>query len=1222
MPKFTPNQQKAIDARNSNILVSAAAGSGKTAVLVERIIDIVTNKDNPVSINELLVVTFTDAAAGEMRERISKALGERIKNEPTNIHLKNQLILMPTAQISTLHSFCSTVIRNNFVAAGVDPQFRVGESTEIGILKESILEELFNREYELKDDSFYRLLDIFSDRFYDTGLRELVLRLYEFSQSFLDPQEWLLNSADKFNCEDNASLEENIWNILAADEIKKRIQSAIDASNGALDFCDLEDGPLKYKDALFADLEMLEGLHLACNSGLESIRASIERVSFQKLASITAKDNVDPYLKEIVKTIREKNIKQNIAAIQEKYFFKPSQDMAKDIYELYPLLKKLAEMVVEFSKSYILEKTDNNLLDFSDLEHFSYKILKENDDIADYYRQLFFEIYTDEYQDSNIIQEEILNLIARKNNRFMVGDVKQSIYKFRRANPDIFLNKYNSYKNMEDCLRIDLSTNFRSCENVLASANFLFKQLMSKESCSIHYGEDEMLYYGASYPEDNGAMNDTTELIVIETKMAEKDDPNEDIINLSSAEKEAMAIAQRIKTLIKSNEPQLVFDKSTNSYKNAEYGDITILLRSLTDAATFVHILSKEGIPAHANTSGGYFGNIEVLVMLNLLRTVDNPLQDISLLSVLHSPLYDFSADDLARIRSFCPKGNYYNALLTFAQSEDSNIINSKLYYCARKFLEDLTRWRKLKSQIPVSKLISTLFDETGYFDYISLLPDAQIKQANLMALFEHAIQFEKTSLQGIFRFIKYIEKLIERDSDVKDAQVVSEKNNIVQIMTIHKSKGLEFPICFVSNLGKKINRRDEYANLVLHQDYGFGPIHISTEPRIRSNTLAKSVLADKLHQENYSEELRILYVALTRAKDKLILTGCVSNYEKTLVEWAKNINCAGEKLPAYFVFDANSYLSWVGACIARHNCFRDKLQFSLPASNSDIHNDSSRWSISVVEGAEYMAVTSTEEAIDEETQDNSSESFDSDKYNLFYKRISENFLWEYENLQYTFMPAKISISEIKRNYFSQMKIDAENPSGAATFIEPTFDVPAFLDKDKKLTAAEKGTAMHTVMEHLDIKTIETKEHVIDLVKFLKQGNLLNRKQADSIDIDKIFNFVASELGQRMKNAAKVEKEVHFVLEIAAAHSYLPNINEGTLMVHGIIDCYFVEDGRIILVDYKSDYVGKSDLEEVKQRYKIQLDIYKQALESSLGLEVGQVLLYLFDIDGYVPMFD
>ena len=1219
MPKFTASQQEAIDARNHNILVSAAAGSGKTAVLVERIIKLITDRDNPVNINELLVVTFTDAAAGEMRERISKALSERIKNEPTNTHLKNQLTLMPAAQISTLHSFCASVVRNNFVAAGVDPQFRVGENTEIGILKESILDELFNKEYELKENSFYRLLDIFSDRFYDTGLRELVLRIYEFSQSFLEPQKWLLDSAENFAPLNE--LEDNIWSKPAVEEIKIQIKSAIESCYNALRFCDMENGPTKYKDAFLADIEMLEDIYSVCDFGLKRIDKAVQRVSFQKLASVTAKDNVNPYLKELANTIR-KNVKANIANIQEKYFFKPLEDMTKDSYELYPILKKLTDMAIEFSENYLAEKMDNNLLDFSDLEHFTYKILKENDDIADYYRQLFFEIYTDEYQDSNIIQEEILNLIAKKNNRFMVGDVKQSIYKFRRANPDIFIDKYNSYKDMENCLRVDLSTNFRSRENVLASANFLFKQLMSKESSSIHYGKDEMLYYGAPYPEDNGTMDDTTELIIIETKNPDKDDLSEDIANFSNAEKEAMAIAARIKKLTNGEEPQLVYDKNTETYRKAEYGDITILLRSLTAASTFVHTLSKEGIPVHANTSGGYFGNIEVLVMLNLLRAIDNPLQDISILSVLHSPLYDFSADDLAKIRKISPTGDYYNAVVNFVNCEDENIKDSKLFNAAHKFLEDLNRWRKLKSQLSVSKLISTLFDETGYFDYVCLLPDALIKQANLMALFEHAIQFENTSLQGIFKFIRYIEKLIERDSDVKDAQVVSEKGNIVQVMTIHKSKGLEFPICIVADLGKRINRRDEYASLVLHQDYGFGPVYISTEPKIRSSTLAKSVLAGKLHKENYSEELRILYVALTRAKDKLILTGCVSDCEKSLIEWAKTISCASEKLPAHYIFDPNTYLSWIGACIARHNCFRDKLMFDAPPCDSSVYTDPSRWSIAVVEGSEYTVPNETEYREENNILPDNLAEFDYGKYQFFHEKISKNFLWEYENLQYTTMPAKISISEIKRNYFSQMKIDAQNTGDSNTYVEPTFDIPAFLDKDRKLTGAEKGTAMHTVMEHLDIKSVETREAIVNLVEFLRQGNLLNQKQADSINIDKIFSLVSSNLGNRMRNAEKLEKEVAFVLEIDAADSYLPDAHEGTLLVHGIIDCYFVEGGRIVLVDYKSDYVGESDLEKVKERYKIQLDIYKQALESSLDLEVGEVLLYLFDIDRYVSMFD
>ena len=1203
MREFTPNQKRAIEERGKNILVSAAAGSGKTAVLVERILQVITDKDNPMDIGKLLVVTFTEAAALEMRERILKALNERLSEEPDNKHIAKQIMLMPKAQISTIHSFCNSVLRKNYNALGLDPSFRIGDDIEIDMIKEDVLESVFEHEYEQKDPAFYRLLEIYGGRLYDRNLRELILRMHSFCESSLDMRAWLFDSAEMFNPNSAQSLKESLWGQMIIAQITETIESALISAKEAIKYCEMPAGPLKYRDALLSDIECLSILHRICKAGsFEDINAELDRLTFDKLSTISKKDNVDEYIKEIVKDIRDKRIKNTIRGIKEKYFFKSFDLMSQDIADIYPVMKKLCALVIEFLDRYSEEKLANSILDFGDLEHYTYRVLSENQDIAEAYKETFHEIYTDEYQDSNILQERILSLIANNTGRFMVGDVKQSIYKFRRANPDIFIEKYNSYGYEGQNLRIDLSTNFRSRENVLDSVNFIFRQIMSRRAGGVDYGEAEQLRYGGA-ANDAEDIDDITELIIVETgnDSIEGDDEEsgEEIKELSNAEKEAWAIVSKISELT-----------SYEAEHRAEYRDITILLRSLSHAQTFVKVLTEAGIPALANTSGGYFDNIEVLTMVSLLRVVDNPRQDISLLSVLYSPIYALSADNLAGIRGYEPKGDFYSALKTYL---DSPVCNP----AARRFWTDLCRWRKLKSQLPVSKLISTIFDESGYYDYITLTPQAEIRKANLNALFEHALRFEKTGMQGLFRFISYLERLIERDSKLKEPSTgISE--NAVQIMTIHRSKGLEFPICFVSNLGGKIHRMDEAASLILHQDIGLGPIHISAEPKVKSTTLPRVMLSRLIHEENYAEELRILYVALTRAKKKLILTGCVNNYAKAIKSWAETINYEDEKLPVHVVWNARTYLDFIGPCFVRHKDFAsDYTNELLNGHNMKIYNDKPIWRVSVVNSETRL--TFAESSVNAVKNSNGKADFDDALYQKYMHEIERKFAWKYANIKETILPSKISISEIKRNYFSRMKSDS--PGTQAELYKPTFNIPDFVSADS-LSAAEKGMAMHTLMEHIDIKAVFTKEDINSLIKGLEARNLLSEKEARSIDIKKVLNFVNSELAERMRRASELHKEIPFVLEIDAKDAYLQYSDEGSLLVHGIIDCYFVENSRIVLVDYKSDYVGKEGVEAVKNRYKVQLDIYRKALERSFDMEVSECYLYLFDIDECVGMIE
>ena len=1193
MPEFTAAQQLAIDAREKNILVSAAAGSGKTAVLVERILQIISDKSKPVDISRLLVVTFTDAAALEMRERILKALNEKYEANQANKHLAKQIMLISKASICTIHSFCNSVLRTHYSPAGLDPSFRIGDTVQIDMIKEDVLDSIFDVLYEEKDRMFYKLLDMYGGRFFDKGLRELILKIHNFCESSLDPVGWLTDSIRMFDISSYKDLGESIWGQMLIGQIKDLVNGALASSYEAVKFCHMQYGPVKYLPAVESDISGLSSLLRACDSGkLSVIKNELDNFYFEKLAAIRDKDQTDPGLKEIVKNIREKKVKKLLASIKERYFFKPFDKMAEDILEISPVMQKLCDISILFREKYSEEKLAANILDFGDLEHYTYKVLSENEAVANAYKEIYYEIYTDEYQDSNILQESILSLISRETGRFMVGDVKQSIYKFRRANPDIFIDKYKTYEEFGENLRIDLSMNFRSRKNILDSVNFLFKQLMSEEVGRINYGDAEILRPGADFSAND--CDDTTELILIETKDNGSEEIGGDLQELDSAEKEAAAVAKRILHLTARENPN-----------RAKYGDITILLRSISHAQTFVSVLTDAGIPVFTNNSGGYFDNIEVQTILSLLRVIDNPRQDISLLSLLHSPIYDIRAGDLALIRAQFQRGDFYSAILNYMEQQSAK--PSALIETLNRFTKDLKRWRRLKSQLPVSGLISLVYDESSYLDYISLRTGAKSAKANLTALFEQAVRFEKSGLQGLFSFIAYMEKLAARDEALKNS-AAENNENAVNIMTIHRSKGLEFPICILSNLGRRLNRSDEFSDLILHQNKGLGPIHISEEPRVKSNTLPRAVLASHLQAENYAEELRILYVALTRAKHKLILTGCISSYEKVLSSWVQTINYEHVKLPSHIILGASSYIDFVGHCLVRHKVF-DKEKF-LHGVNKEIYNDESKWKVVVSGSAELQKEDCPREAADKSADIETS--YDIEQITEVLADIESKFSWVYPNIKDTILPSKISISEIKRNFISRMKYDSKD--AGSDFLKPSFDVPKFASRGS-LTAAERGMAMHTLMEHININKILTLEDIVPFVDNLKHRNLLSEKEAASIDVYKINNFINSQLAERMRRADYLRKEIPFVLELEAEKAYLHNVDEGSLLVHGIIDCYFIENDSIILVDYKSDYVGEDGIEIIKNRYKIQLEIYRKALENALNMEVSECLLYLFDRD-------
>ena len=1217
MLKFTHDQWKAIRTRGRNILVSAAAGSGKTAVLIQRIIDYVTNSKKPVDIDRLLVVTFTDAAAAEMRKRIAEALSGMLEKDPADQNLKRQWSLLSKASISTIHSFCLKLIRTHSNLIDQDAGFRVGDTGEIRLLKSELIEQLFEDQYaEENNEDFFNLVEAYGGgKTKDEGLQELVLKLNEFARSGPRPERWLSKAADAMDIP--ASIDDTVWARLLEQEIGQGILGVLDGIEKALRLAGLPDGPAKYISALESDKAIME--KLLNTKGFTELYSVFEAVKFERLATYKAKDTVNEELKEMVKQIRDKEVKKPFDRLKKRIFYKPPSAMEEDVIRLAPFVKTLCKLTGLFMERYRQAKRDKNIVDFNDLEHYSLEILIDQDDkptdIALELRSHFEEILIDEYQDSNLVQEMILSAISRQNS-FMVGDVKQSIYKFRQARPEIFLGKYHDFSQSEEAenLRIDLSMNFRSRENVLRGVNFLFGQVMIHEIGGLDYDKKAALYTGAAYPESiNGA--DSVELHLIndvkEQEAPEDGEAEERLFELSRLEKEAKVIAGRIRDLLDPADPFMLSD-GKGGYRPAEYKDIVILMRSVSGAAeTFLEELKRANIPAFAGADSGFFGSIEIITATSFLQIIDNPRQDIPLLTVLHSPVYGLDSSELMEIKGGLKKGCFYDCALAYLEQGENWRVASIL----EKFLTDLKKWRQLSVDTPIHHLISVVYADTGYYDYAGAMSGGMVRQANLDTLHRRAVQYEETSYYGLFHFIKYLEKLKKAGGDEGDANILSENENLVKIMTIHKSKGLEFPIVFVALLGKNFNLQDQRENLIMHQDYGLGLNYVDLDSRVRSNTIARMALSGLIRRENLAEELRILYVALTRAKEKLIMTGCVRSLSAGLRSWNGLAQWDEVRLPSWRILSANNFLDWIAPAFMRHKDGADlreaqNLSYGPEALNNYGVRCKTRLHWDVPEQFSlrtYGGKPAQEFKVSE-----------IDKSDSIFKEIDEKFSWRYRDNKSLLLPTKVSISEIKRNYHKELFGDSSEAE--ALWDRPVFTMPEFLSRGRAVTSLQLGTAIHTIMEHLDFNAHKNEEQVSELIASLQEKGLITQEEEAALPVKKIVGFLASGLAERMRRSTCLKREVPFVMGISPYDVYfkdeLKGMNE-TILVHGIIDCYFLEDDMMVLVDYKSDRLKREpeQIELLKKKYALQIKIYKRAVEEAEGKKIKECVLYLFGLD-------
>ncbi|TCT14337.1 DNA helicase/exodeoxyribonuclease V subunit A [Natranaerovirga pectinivora] len=1218
--KWTEEQQKVIDTRNRNLLVSAAAGSGKTAVLVERIIQMISEGDHPIDIDKLLVVTFTNAAAAEMKERVGDAIEKKLLENPNNKYLHRQLSLLQHASITTIHSFCLYVLRNYFHLIDLDPSFRIADETELILLRADVVKALLEEHYEQRNEQFYDLLESYSSNKSDDQLEDLILKIYTFSQSYPWPEKWLYDQVHLFDINNIDELSNTHWVGVIKDYIFNMCESLKEQLSYALDLCNESTGPIMYKENIIDDMAQLESL-LKENS-FEELYNIFSKIAFTTLSRKRGKE-VDPDLKEEVKNIRTE-AKKILEKIKDSYFFQSLDDTIDDLKRLLPINKTLIDLVIGFSNKYKEEKREKNIVDFNDLEHLALSLLIDATDnkpsvIAQELQNKFEEVLIDEYQDSNLVQETILKSVSRvdqgKPNIFMVGDVKQSIYKFRLAKPELFMDKYDTYTLEDsDYQRIDLHKNFRSRKEVLDSVNFIFYQVMSKKIGDVDYNKEAALYEGAAYSTcENGDCGGSTELHIIESKN-NIEEIDEDI-SLTDREIEAKMIGKRIKDLMNSEEPYMVYDKRIDNYRPVQYRDIVILLRTISGwADVFTEVLLEEGIPAYSDTSSGYFETTEVKTIMSLLKVIDNPRQDIPLLSVLRSPIVGLNADELATIKNAYPECEYYDSIMNLLEEPFENELVGRL----KGFFTKLEVWQEKVTYTPIYELVWDIYKDTNYYDYVSIMPSGKQRQANLDMLIEKASQFEKSSYKGLFNFIRLIDKLEKYQVDFGEASILGENEDLVRIMSIHKSKGLEFPVVFVSGLGKQFNKQDINQTINIHSELGLGPDYVNHKLRYKKPTIAKKAIQKKLELENLSEELRVLYVALTRAREKLILTGTVSsrsNLEKRLEKWTTVYNHSEVKLPYNIIAGANNYLDWIVPSLVRHKSGVKLLERVGKYSNpsSQLYNEGIDFHIQLFSLEDLLIKDVLEDIEKSNLKNKLLEGNLDDSNDELRNEVEERLSWEYRYKDEVNVHVKMTVSEIKKH---SMDYEDEIP---LMFKEEVIEIkPKFIEEVSQLTPTEKGTLMHKIMEQIPLGAMSDYKEIEKELQSLEERGFISDKERKTIFIKDILAFSNTELYKRMLKSDKdnkLFKEKQFVLGIKANELGEKYKSDELVLIQGVIDCFFEEEDDIILVDYKTDYIKEGQEDILIKRYTEQLNYYEKAIEQITGKKVRERMIYSFGLN-------
>ncbi|GAA6292763.1 helicase-exonuclease AddAB subunit AddA [Enterocloster asparagiformis] len=1248
--KWTEKQQQVIDSRNRNLLVSAAAGSGKTAVLVERIIRMISEGEHPLNIDQLLVMTFTNAAAAEMRERVGAAVDKLLTVCPDDEHLWLQGALIPQAQITTIDSFCLNLIRNHYSSLEIDPAFRIGDEGELALMRADVMKEMLERHYQEGGEDFAAFVEQFGRGKSDAGIEDVILQAWQFSQSHPWPMEWVAACREELREETLEQIEQSPWMQFILRDVQLQMEELEIQLGEAIDMCGEENGPLAYEPMLVNDRRQIRAVREAAGKGTyRGLYEELGNISFGRLAAIRSKE-VDQEKKAYVSACRDR-AKKAVAKCQENYGVQSPEEMVEAVRGTAGVISTLLDLTEDFDRCYREKKRDRNVLDFNDLEHLALEVLMEPvpeeggagagepgavaepaaapsrhvpfrpvkrrpTAVADELARQFEEILVDEYQDSNNVQETLITSISRerwgKPNVFMVGDVKQSIYRFRLARPELFMDKYERYSVSESLhQKIELHQNFRSRATVLDSVNDVFYKIMTRALGGIRYTEETALHPGAQFAP--GERTGTpTELLLVDTGADALKQLDEEAMDYTAKELEARMVAIRIRELMDPENGLMVWDKGAEEYRPVRLGDMVILLRSLSGwSEVFVNVLMNEGIPAYAQTKTGYFNTVEVETVLSLLAVVDNPMQDIPLAAVMKSPMVSMTDEEMAWMMAAYKRApekgqdrGVYGAFMHWkenggegvdAPEEAVEAIGEKLA-CLETLLEGLRRDARY---LPVHQLLYRAFEAGGYYDYVSAMPAGETRRANLDMLVEKAIAYEATSYKGLFHFIRYIEKLKKYDTDFGEANVAGEQADTVRIMSIHKSKGLEFPVVFLAGMGKRFNKQDAYGAVLLDADLGLAADYLDLKQRLKMPTLKKQALKRRMELESMGEELRVLYVAMTRAKEKLIMSATDRSLGSKMEKWAQ-VPLTDGAIPYTILSAAGSFLDWLlmSACDGTIR----KRQIPLTGLvGMEIRRQASRQV-----SREELLTLDTDTVYDPEAA----------------RQLADALNYQYPYGGDTGLYAMLSVSELKKQ--GQVGQDEEEigrgrilggGEEARILGDVWTDGVGEVGPERAgAVGAARGTAYHRALECLDLGKLHSREDVRAALKSLLETGYLEREAYDALDEMVIFTMLNSPLGQRMAEAqrdGRLHREQQFIIGIPAREMGRGDSQE-LVLVQGVIDAYLEEEDGLVLIDYKTDRVpgGRAGRERLAERYRQQVAYYQRALEQLTGKKVKENIIY------------
>lgn len=1115
-----------------------------------------------------------------MREKILEAIYKKIEENPEDENLQKQVILLNKASISTIHSFCLDVIKNNFYEIDVSANTRIADDSEILLLQQEVIDDLFEEKYEEEDSNFIKLIKTYTKYNQDEVLKDLILRVYSYIQASPFPGEWLEEQIEKLNIEDGTNFSDTVWGKIITENANQILEDSIlklqNIRTKMTCFPELDKFTAKIED----DIDK----YTYIQNNLSDWDTAVEAINTLKNAMWTKDQKITNDLKDEAKDVRE-STKDEFKKVK-KLMNCSSEEAVQDIKYMYPILKMLKDLILEFSQKFYQRKREKNIMDFSDMEHLALKILVKKDEngnivkseIAKKYENKFEEIAIDEYQDSNLVQEYILTSVSRGNNIFMVGDVKQSIYKFRQARPKLFLDKYDSYKlepvNGED-RKIQLFKNFRSRSNILDFTNLVFEDIMSRELGNIEYNQDEYLNLGANFEEIQN-QDYKTELEILDLSeenddiwKTDEEETEEEQEKVEDVVLEARFVARKIKELIDSK--YQIIDKKTGR-RDIQYKDIAILLRTSSGVANvYEKEISELEIPVYSDSSSQYLQSVEIETIMSLLKIINNPMQDIPLVTVMRSPIGNFTDNELIEIRMADRNSSFYEALLKSDLEK------------AHRFLSLLKELREDEEYMTLDEWIWNIYTKTGYMNYVNLMPNGALRVSNLRMLFERAKQYEEASFKGLYNFINFIDKIKFNQEDLKAAKIIGENENVVRIMTIHKSKGLEFPVVILAGVGKQFNFRDLNGKILLDQDLGMGPQYIDSDRYIEFKTLAKKALAIKAKNEAISEEMRILYVALTRAKEKLIIVGRQKDVNKKMSEKQKLLEIYStiddDKINPYLLQKYKTYLDWLELIYLKEGVANTKNLFTVNINKRE------KTSVKIENEVEDIS----KKIIEESNKNNDEQEKE---------KIKEILNWQYKHQSIEGIPTKTSVSKLKEEREQEIQITQE---------------PKFINEEAKtkLTGAQKGTLIHLCLQKMRETEEYNLEKITELIEGLKDKEIITEIEAQNIDKEKLLEYTNSQLWTELKQAKEIHKEHPFYINIKASRIYnqINKEDDENILVQGVIDLFFIDkDDKLILVDYKTDYVQNEN--ELIEKYKGQLDLYKEALEQSLDKKVDRMCIY------------